>query len=106
MEIFKSVFGDKVVEAYKLYSEYSFYINNETPKIGVKIFVDLNGTYGHSLSHHYKGSRQAGAYTSSNNYCFGDEEAALIGARSEAFSFFDENDEKAEWIPNSMYYLD
>lgn len=108
MENFQSVFGDKVLEAYKLYSEYFFYIKNDqrAPTIGVKVLVDLNGTFGYSLSHHYQGRKQAGAYTSSHNHCFENERAALEGAKSEAFSFYDANDLDAVWIPNPMYNIE
>lgn len=101
MNTFKSVFGDS--EAYKLYSEYSIYVGNQ--KIGIKIVVDFEGTYGYKLSHHYKGSQQFTEYVSSINYSFDDERQALVGAKSEIFSFYNPNDEDAKWILDDSYYI-
>ena len=94
MDIFKKELGDKVNEAYKIIAEYEAWVGFQ--KIKIKIKVDLNGKYSYELSHHYHGSKQAGAYISSIN-SFDNEQQALAGARKEMFSFYDPDDKNAVW---------
>lgn len=101
MKEFLDIFNNKeIYEVYKFIEEFSIWIDSQ--EIKIKISLDNYGRYHHRLSHHYKGSKQAGTYLSS--ICVGSsKKEAYMNAYREIFSFYDPTDKKAEWIFSESY---
>lgn len=89
-----------IEEAYEVIKEWEIYVGWQ--KIKIKVKQGPQNLYYYATSHYYHGSKQAGPYISSING-FDTIESALSHAKSQILSFYDPDDEKAQWKVNEDY---